>query len=123
MKADSEMTALNDRNAPPGGCSAGGCSCGRRAEAFSVSWRNKPCSEFANTTFAATKKQAKHNKKKDTVMKTKNTVSSVITAVTQSKWIRPAVMTLALLVAVLGGTGCNGTNDSGNHGDHGMHGN
>jgi hypothetical protein len=106
MKADSEMTELNDRNAPPGGCSAGGFSRGRRAEGFSVSWRNKPCSEFANTTFAATKNQTKHNKKKDTVMKTKNTLSSVIIAVTQSKWIRPAVMTLALVIAVLGVTGC-----------------
>ena len=36
----------------------------------------------------------------------KNTVSTAIIAVTVSKWIRPAVMTLALLVAVLGVTGC-----------------
>ena len=39
-------------------------------------------------------------------MKMKNTVISVIIAVTQSKWIRPALMTLAILVAVLGVTGC-----------------
>lgn len=40
-------------------------------------------------------------------MKMKNTVITVIIAVTQSKWIRPALMTLALLlVAVLGVTGC-----------------
>ena len=44
-------------------------------------------------------------------MKMKNTVISVIIAVTQSKWIRPALMTLALLVAVLGVTGCNRTTD------------
>lgn len=39
-------------------------------------------------------------------MKTKNKVISVIIAVTQSKWIRPTLMTLALVVAVLGVTGC-----------------
>ncbi len=39
-------------------------------------------------------------------MKMKNTVISAIIAVTQSKWIRPAPMTLAILVAVLGVTGC-----------------
>lgn len=39
-------------------------------------------------------------------MKMKNTVISVIIAVTQSKWMRPALMTLALLVAALGVTGC-----------------
>ena len=35
-----------------------------------------------------------------------NKVINVIIAVTQSKWLRPALMTLALLVAVLGVTGC-----------------
>ena len=39
-------------------------------------------------------------------MKMKNTVVSAIIAVTQSKWIRPALMTLAIVVAVLGVTGC-----------------
>ena len=39
-------------------------------------------------------------------MKMKNTVIGVIIAVTQSKWIRPTLMTLALLVALLGVTGC-----------------
>jgi mannose/fructose/N-acetylgalactosamine-specific phosphotransferase system component IIC len=39
-------------------------------------------------------------------MKMKNTVISAIIAVTQSKWIRPALMTLAILVAVLGVSGC-----------------
>ena len=39
-------------------------------------------------------------------MKMKNTVISGIIAVTQSKWIRPTLMTLAILVAVLGVTGC-----------------
>lgn len=40
------------------------------------------------------------------VMKMKINLLSKINAVTQSKWIRPALMTLALLVAVLGVTGC-----------------
>ena len=31
---------------------------------------------------------------------------SVIIAMTQSKWMRPALMTLALLIAALGVTGC-----------------
>jgi len=35
-----------------------------------------------------------------------NTVISVIIAVTQSKWMRRALMPLALLVAALGMTGC-----------------
>lgn len=39
-------------------------------------------------------------------MKMQNTLMSVITAATQSKWTRPALMTLALVVAVLGVTGC-----------------
>ena len=39
-------------------------------------------------------------------MKMKNKVSSVIIAVTQSKWIRPAQMTLAILGTVLVVTGC-----------------
>ena len=36
----------------------------------------------------------------------KNTVISIIVAVTQSTWTRPALMVLAILVAVLGVTGC-----------------
>lgn len=39
-------------------------------------------------------------------MKVKNTIVSVIISVTQSKWIRPVLMMLALLVTVLGVTGC-----------------
>jgi hypothetical protein len=39
-------------------------------------------------------------------MKKKNKFISVIIAVTHSKWIRPTLMALALLVAVLGVTGC-----------------
>lgn len=39
-------------------------------------------------------------------MKIKNTVLGAIIAVTQSKWIRPALMTSALVAAALGVTGC-----------------
>jgi hypothetical protein len=39
-------------------------------------------------------------------MKIRNNLFSKIIAVTQSKWLRPALMALALLVAVLGVTGC-----------------
>lgn len=39
-------------------------------------------------------------------MKMKSTVLNTIIAVTQSKWIRPALMTLAIFVAVLGVAGC-----------------
>ena len=39
-------------------------------------------------------------------MKMKNKVINSIVAVTQSKWMRPALMALALVVAVLGVTGC-----------------
>ncbi len=45
-------------------------------------------------------------KKKDTVMKMKNNLLSKIIAVTQSKWMQPTLMALALLIAVLGVTGC-----------------
>ncbi len=45
-------------------------------------------------------------KKKDTAMKKKSKVISVIIAVTQSKWMPVALMMLALLVAVLGVAGC-----------------
>lgn len=46
-------------------------------------------------------------------MKTKNTVIGALIRVTQSKWIQPALLTVALVV-VLGVAGC----DSG-HGGHG----
>ena len=39
-------------------------------------------------------------------MKIKNTVIRAIIAVTQSKWMRPALMTLALVATVLGVGGC-----------------
>ena len=39
-------------------------------------------------------------------MKTKLRLLSNIIAVTQPKWIQPALMTFAILVAVLGVTGC-----------------
>lgn len=39
-------------------------------------------------------------------MKMKNMAISIIIGVTQSKWMRPALMTLALVVALLGVTGC-----------------
>ena len=60
--------------------------------------------EFANMSFAGTEKT--NQQTKETVMKTKHMVIGAIIAVTQSKWIRPALMTLALLVAVLGVAGC-----------------
>jgi hypothetical protein len=44
--------------------------------------------------------------RKTKFMKMKNTVISIIIAVTQSKWLRPALMTLALLATVLVVTGC-----------------
>ena len=40
-------------------------------------------------------------------MKMKCYLLSKINAEQQSKWMRPALMTLTLLVAVLGVTGCN----------------
>jgi len=39
-------------------------------------------------------------------MKMRDTVSSAIIAVTQLKWLRPALMTLAILATVLVVTGC-----------------
>ena len=39
-------------------------------------------------------------------MKIKTKVTTVIIAVTQSKWMQPTLMALALLVAVLGMAGC-----------------
>ena len=57
-------------------------------------------------------------------MKMKNKVISGIIAVTQSKWIRPALMTLALVVTLLGVTGCDDSgNNNNNHGNHGNDGN
>ena len=60
--------------------------------------------EFANPSFAETDKT--NQQTKDTVMKIKNTVIRAIIAVTQSKWMRPALMTLALVATVLGVGGC-----------------
>jgi hypothetical protein len=39
-------------------------------------------------------------------MKMKNSLLSQISAMQQSRWMRPVLTTLALLVAVLGVTGC-----------------
>ena len=39
-------------------------------------------------------------------MKMKNKIHSRIIAVTQSKWMRPALMSLALVAVLLGMTGC-----------------
>ena len=39
-------------------------------------------------------------------MNMKNTVVSAIIAATQSKWMRPALLTLALLATMLVVTGC-----------------
>jgi len=39
-------------------------------------------------------------------MKMKSKILSRIIAVTQSNWIRPALMTLALVAVLLGMTGC-----------------
>ena len=39
-------------------------------------------------------------------MKMINTVRNTIIAVTQSKWMRPTLMTLAIIVAAVGVTGC-----------------
>ena len=75
-------------------------------EEFSVPWRNKQCSEFANTTFAATGNKKSTHRKRHKVMKMKNKVINVIITVAKSKWTRLAPMTLALLVAILGVTGC-----------------
>ena len=41
-------------------------------------------------------------------MKMKNNLLSKIKSVTQSKWIRPALMTLAILATLLLVTGCPG---------------
>ncbi len=46
------------------------------------------------------------NKQKGTLMNMYNTATGVIIAVTQSKWMRPALMAFVLLVAALGVVGC-----------------
>jgi hypothetical protein len=46
------------------------------------------------------------NQRKDTVMKMKNSILNKIIAVTQSKWTRTALMTLAILATMLIVTGC-----------------
>ena len=61
--------------------------------------------EFANVVRNSNETN-EAQKKKDPVMKTKSKVLGVIIAVTQSKWTRPALMTLALLVTLFGVTGC-----------------
>ena len=61
--------------------------------------------DFANIPFAGATKQTKP--KKDKVMKTKRNILNKICAMQQSNWLKPAVMTLALVAAVLGVTGCN----------------
>jgi hypothetical protein len=60
--------------------------------------------ELANLSFAGTEKT--NQQKKNKVMKMKSTLIGVIIAVTQSKWMRPALMTLAILATVLVVTGC-----------------
>ena len=51
------------------------------------------------------KQQNTQNKKKDTVMKMKNKVISVIIAMAHWKWI-PALMTLTLVAGLIGVDGC-----------------
>ena len=70
-------------------------------DGFSAPWPNQQCSEFANTSFAEETKQTK-----DTVMKMKSKVLSRFIVVTQSKWMRPALMTLAIIATMLIVTGC-----------------
>lgn len=50
-------------------------------------------------------------------MKMKNKIISVITAATQSKWIRPALLTVAILATVVV-TGCDDTDHSGHQSNH-----
>lgn len=71
---------------------------------FSPRWPIQQCSEFANAMFAVTTKTNSISRKKDKAMKTK--VIQAIIAVTQSQWMRAALMTLAILVGVVGVTGC-----------------
>ena len=69
-------------------------------EGFSAPWPNQQWIEFANTSFAEATRQ------KNTVMKMQSKILSRIIVVTQSKWMRPALMTLALVAVLLGVTGC-----------------
>ena len=55
---------------------------------------------FASTSFAVATKE------KDTVMKMKSSQFGKINAMQQSDWVKPALMTLTLLFAVLGAIGC-----------------
>jgi hypothetical protein len=57
-------------------------------------------------SLAATTNKTSTSRKEEKAMKIKNTAISKIIAVTQSAWIRPALMTLALVVALIGITGC-----------------
>ena len=73
-------------------------------DGFLAPWPNQQCSEFANTSFAEATKQNKQ--KKDPVMKMKSKVLSRFIVVTQSKWMRPAFMTLAIIATMFLVTGC-----------------
>ena len=63
-------------------------------------------------------------------MKTKSNLPTESPAMQHSNWLRPALMTLALAVAILGVSGCSDSDDNkdshdsnhgGNHGNHGNH--
>ena len=56
-------------------------------------------------SFAEATNQTKQ-KMKDTVMKMKNNLLGKISALQQSKWLMPALMALAIVVTILGVTGC-----------------
>ena len=63
--------------------------------------------EFANSLFAEQKQtQSTTKEMKNIVMNMIDNNLGKLHAMTQSKWILPALMTLAILIAVLGGTGC-----------------
>lgn len=51
-------------------------------------------------------------------MKTNHNHLGKIITVTQSKWMRPALLALAILATVLVVTGCDGSHDSGHHSNH-----
>ena len=58
---------------------------------------------FANLWFAGTGNKPTQERQ---VMKMKSTVIRGIIAITQPKWMRPALMTLAILATMLVVTGC-----------------
>ena len=47
-----------------------------------------------------------HNKRNNPFMKTQHIILRKINALHQSKWVRPALMTMALIVTALGVIGC-----------------